>query len=86
MSTVLSVTKKQSRLDGQFGHLSGIMGTLVGVAMALEHKALHKAVVNKRKRPMNPTRAESGLSGAERGQTQNLCVRACGREVLEELS
>ena len=36
-----------SVLDRQFGHPSGVLGKLVGVAMAMEHKALHQAAVNR---------------------------------------
>jgi len=34
-------------MDRQFANPSGPLGSLVGVAMAIEHKALHKAVVER---------------------------------------
>jgi SAM-dependent methyltransferase len=40
-----NVKQEQGLLDRQFGHPSGVLGTLVGAAMAIEHRALHKAVV-----------------------------------------
>ncbi len=36
-----------SGLDRQFGHPKGLVGRLVGHAMALEHRALHRAVVDR---------------------------------------
>jgi ubiquinone/menaquinone biosynthesis C-methylase UbiE len=36
-----------SRLARQFGHPTGTVGWLVGHAMALEHRALHRAVVDR---------------------------------------
>ncbi len=38
---------RQGVLDKQFGHPSGIIGKLVGFAMAIEHKELHRAVVER---------------------------------------
>jgi len=34
-------------LDRQFGHPAGALGALVGAAMALEHRQLHRAVVDR---------------------------------------
>jgi SAM-dependent methyltransferase len=50
-----SIEANQSVLDRQFGHPSGLLGSLVGVAMAMEHKMLHRAVVDR-----------LGLSAADR--------------------
>lgn len=36
-----------SVLERQFGHPSGPLGTLIGVAMAIEHSVLHRTVVNR---------------------------------------
>jgi ubiquinone/menaquinone biosynthesis C-methylase UbiE len=36
-----------SSLDRQFGHPTGALGRLVGYAMALEHRALHRAAVDR---------------------------------------
>ena len=47
MSDKHKVTRKPGLLDRQFGHPSGILGSLVGMAMAVEHKELHRAVVEK---------------------------------------
>lgn len=33
-------------LDRQFGHPTGLLGWLVGHAMALEHRSLHRTVIN----------------------------------------
>jgi SAM-dependent methyltransferase len=42
-----SVMMKKAFLDGQFSRPSGVLGSLVGVAMAIEHKALHRSVVDR---------------------------------------
>jgi len=34
-------------LDRQFGHPSGLLGSLVGEAMAIEHQALHREIVDR---------------------------------------
>jgi SAM-dependent methyltransferase len=38
---------RKQTIDGQFGHPTGMVGALVGYAMAIEHKSLHRAVVDK---------------------------------------
>ncbi len=40
-------TGRASGLDRQFGRPQGLVGHLVGHAMAIEHRALHKAVVER---------------------------------------
>jgi SAM-dependent methyltransferase len=47
MNTTESASKKQGILDRQFSHPSGLVGSLAGVAMALEHRRLHRAVVER---------------------------------------
>ena len=42
-----STTPKQGVLERQFGQPSGILGSLIGMAMAVEHKTLHKEVVER---------------------------------------
>ena len=42
-----SMKRKHGILDRQFGHPSGLFGSLVRIAMAVEHKALHKTVVDR---------------------------------------
>jgi len=50
METITSTAgarPKESYLNRQFGHPSGVFGSLVGLGMALEHRQLHEAVVQK---------------------------------------
>jgi len=42
-----SVVSNQVFLDKQFSHPAGVVGSLAGVAMAMEHKKLHKEVVHR---------------------------------------
>ncbi|MDA8346869.1 MAG: class I SAM-dependent methyltransferase [Thermaerobacter sp.] len=41
-----SGVRGSSTLDRQFGHPTGLLGWLVGYAMALEHRSLHRAVID----------------------------------------
>ena len=47
MATKSRSSARASILDRQFGHPSGVMGSVVGFAMAIEHKKLHQAVVDR---------------------------------------
>ncbi len=46
-TTVTAGGKESGVLHRQFGHPSGALGALVGFAMAIEHRELHRAVVER---------------------------------------
>jgi SAM-dependent methyltransferase len=47
METNQAVAARGGFLHRQFSHPSGILGALIGAAMAIEHKELHRAVVER---------------------------------------
>jgi ubiquinone/menaquinone biosynthesis C-methylase UbiE len=47
MATKNRSSARASPLDRQFGHPSGVLGSVVGYAMAIEHKKLHQSVVDR---------------------------------------
>ena len=46
-SAIKPESHKPSIMDSQFGHPSGLLGSLIGITMAIEHKSLHKEVVDR---------------------------------------
>jgi ubiquinone/menaquinone biosynthesis C-methylase UbiE len=47
MEVVSSYPKRRPSIDSQFGRPTGLVGVLVGNLMAIEHRALHRAVVDR---------------------------------------
>jgi ubiquinone/menaquinone biosynthesis C-methylase UbiE len=55
------MAKSSSLLDRQFGHPSGLLGSLVGAAMAQEHKRLHREIVDRLRLNANDRVLEIGF-------------------------
>jgi len=62
-------------LDRQFGHPSGLLGSLVGEAMAIEHRALHREIVDRLSLKAGDRVLEIGFGP---GTTLRLAARKAG--------